>query len=458
MSDTITAHVADRLNLNAEQTERVLRTLAALIKKQSARDGRVRVPGLGVFTQVEEQLDFQPDLSLSQAVNYKFAGLESVSLQTSEEAELAEVSEPEDTKTELVEESPEESAESAASSQVLIGMEEPPAIPFFSPPSEEEVPEEEHPIATHEEDQPSEDSLVEETGSVEEESEGVHSEPDFVDTASEEVVEEVTEGEQEEILVAPILQDSEAEESTEADVVIEASVMEGVTTDEALSIQSGLKNRSEQKPERPKDLPPAPPLRRRVRRQKRQQKPKMLPWVLIILFVGIVAAGSYYYFFVFDPGTSSDDNNVRHSTSEVTPPPSTEEQGVASEDSTAVVDSSLATAAPPPEAQQQEEQPEPEQEAPTSDVFDIARGGYALIVGSRTSLAGAETLADRYRQRINDATIPVGLLSGVDGNGVTRYRVAVGQVSTIPEANQLKTQLGDVIPADAWIRSVQADN
>ena len=75
MPDSVVARVADRLDIQPEQTDRVLRTLAQLIKKQSARDGQVRVPGLGVFQQTTDTLTFEPDATLSEAINHRFAGL-----------------------------------------------------------------------------------------------------------------------------------------------------------------------------------------------------------------------------------------------------------------------------------------------------------------------------------------------------------------------------------------------
>lgn len=80
MPDSVVARVADRLDIQPEQTDQVLRTLARLIKKQSARDGRVRVPGLGIFQQTTDALTFEPDAALSEAVNRRFLGLDPVQL------------------------------------------------------------------------------------------------------------------------------------------------------------------------------------------------------------------------------------------------------------------------------------------------------------------------------------------------------------------------------------------
>lgn len=87
MPDSVIARVADRLDIQPEQTDRVLRTLAQLIKKQSARDGRVRVPGLGVFQRTKDILTFEPDAALAEAVNHRYAGLATVSLTLSPEFE-----------------------------------------------------------------------------------------------------------------------------------------------------------------------------------------------------------------------------------------------------------------------------------------------------------------------------------------------------------------------------------
>ncbi|HMB91605.1 MAG TPA: SPOR domain-containing protein [Rhodothermales bacterium] len=80
MSDTLAEHLADRLDIQPEQTDRLVRTLARLIKTQAARDGQVRVPGLGIFEQQADTLSFEPDPHFAETVNPKYAHLPTVSV------------------------------------------------------------------------------------------------------------------------------------------------------------------------------------------------------------------------------------------------------------------------------------------------------------------------------------------------------------------------------------------
>lgn len=82
MSDTLAERLAERLDIQPEQTDRLVRTLAQLIKTQASRDGQVRVPGLGVFEQRAEALSFEPDPHFATTVNPKYAHLPTVSVAT----------------------------------------------------------------------------------------------------------------------------------------------------------------------------------------------------------------------------------------------------------------------------------------------------------------------------------------------------------------------------------------
>ena len=82
MSDTLAERLAERLDLQPEQTDRLVRTFAQLIKTQASRDGQVRVPGLGIFEQQAEVLNFEPDPDFAETVNPKYAHLPTVSVAT----------------------------------------------------------------------------------------------------------------------------------------------------------------------------------------------------------------------------------------------------------------------------------------------------------------------------------------------------------------------------------------
>ena len=78
------------------------------------------------------------------------------------------------------------------------------------------------------------------------------------------------------------------------------------------------------------------------------------------------------------------------------------------------------------------------------------RGGYTLIVSSRLHRGRAEEDARRVRTRLGDTALPVSIQVATV-RGVLRYRVAVGEAATVPEAVALRDRLSGVLPADTWI-------
>ena len=176
-------------------------------------------------------------------------------------------------------------------------------------------------------------------------------------------------------------------------------------------------------------------------------------WLLAaLLFVGI-AGGAYYYSTLREQPIAVNDP---------TPPTSDPEASTAEEANAGTADETLAdstadattatdTLAAPPI-----EEPPPEPPAETGPI-DRAQGGYTLVVGSRGSQATAEADAERVRQSLNDAAIPVDVLQGT-ANGSTRYRIGVGQEPSIDEATALKQRLGNRITADAWVTRILPDS
>lgn len=82
-------------------------------------------------------------------------------------------------------------------------------------------------------------------------------------------------------------------------------------------------------------------------------------------------------------------------------------------------------------------------------------GGWTWVVASRTNLPDAEEVAnsyiDLYRQGVS-----VDVLAG-QSNGVTRYRIAIGQYSTRNLAESDRARLGRALPGDAWMLKVEAN-
>ncbi|BBM69835.1 SPOR domain-containing protein [Rhodothermus marinus] len=78
MPASLIQQLAERLGCTPEAAEAALRQYVARIQEQLEREGRASLPGLGLLVRSEEGLRFEPDASLAQAVNHRFAGLEPV--------------------------------------------------------------------------------------------------------------------------------------------------------------------------------------------------------------------------------------------------------------------------------------------------------------------------------------------------------------------------------------------
>ncbi|MCY3487659.1 MAG: SPOR domain-containing protein [Bacteroidetes bacterium] len=85
---------------------------------------------------------------------------------------------------------------------------------------------------------------------------------------------------------------------------------------------------------------------------------------------------------------------------------------------------------------------------PETPLLNRETGGYTLVIGSFDTPEQASILIDEYRELY--PTIPVDTLRNHDN---TLYRVAIGQVPTIPEALALKDRLTE-LPAQAWVLNI----
>lgn len=82
MSIDLVTEIAWRLGTNPTETGHAYEAVVGFLREQLARDGQARVAGLGTFRLGGENLSFQPDTALAEAVNLKFTGLEPVSVAT----------------------------------------------------------------------------------------------------------------------------------------------------------------------------------------------------------------------------------------------------------------------------------------------------------------------------------------------------------------------------------------
>ena len=496
MPDSVVARVADRLDIQPEQTDQVLRTLAQLIKKQSARDGQVRVPGLGVFQQTTDSLTFEPDASLSEAVNHRFAGLASVPVTqepeppepTPEEVtpktpasfftpplpvvqeELEEIA-PAPPPIESVEESAtveaveEEAAEEKAVAEDILAEEEAVEDEVVEEEAvEEEVVEEkileEEPVAEdvpaleqqveeeaeeHEAERPSDTSVLEEID---------FNDPDISEAAAYAKLQEETKAAEEDAPSqwAPtgavwsqedldeLLQGGGEEAPLAEEVDDEASVVAEEAQPSATTEEEEARPAAVALPDRSADLPPKPHLPRQVHTREEPRRRSVLLWILLVAAVIVIGSGLYYF---FGPPSQTTTSDTPPTAAEQTPPPAADTLEDASADTTG----EITTPVEEPPATSLQETPA---ETPSALRIDVSRGGYTLVVGSSTQRATAETLAERFRQRFSGQSLPVDVLVGETTDGVTRYRVVVGQVETSQEAVALKNRHAANLPEGTW--------
>lgn len=78
MPDSVVARVARHLDISEDQSERLVHAVGELIQVQLTRNGIVHVPGIGVLTRTNDNIDLDPDQRLLATVNDPFAGLEPV--------------------------------------------------------------------------------------------------------------------------------------------------------------------------------------------------------------------------------------------------------------------------------------------------------------------------------------------------------------------------------------------
>lgn len=90
----------------------------------------------------------------------------------------------------------------------------------------------------------------------------------------------------------------------------------------------------------------------------------------------------------------------------------------------------------------------------TASRIDRAAGGYTLIVLSSTRRLEAEAAAERFRRRFSSRSLPVDVLVG-QINGVSQYRVGLGQVATVAAAVALRNRLAADLPPDTWVTRIR---
>jgi len=110
------------------------------------------------------------------------------------------------------------------------------------------------------------------------------------------------------------------------------------------------------------------------------------------------------------------------------------------------------TANPEPAAETPPETQTPPSAA--SQSIDRARGGWTIVVASRTQPGEAKAVLNTYRQRFRGEGLPTDILTG-ESSGQLRYRIAVGQYDSRQAAMTARQQLSGRVPDDAWPLEIQ---
>jgi nucleoid DNA-binding protein len=108
-------------------------------------------------------------------------------------------------------------------------------------------------------------------------------------------------------------------------------------------------------------------------------------------------------------------------------------------------------------ANQAASQPPETPPTPESQSIDRARGGWTIVVASRTRPGEARSVLNMYRQRFSGEALPTDILTG-ETEGQLRYRITIGQYDSRQAAMTARQQLSGRIPDDAWPLEIQPDS
>ncbi len=414
MASSFISLLADELETSEDQARELMRTLVEDIHDRAHNGSGVRIQNLGMFTEENGQLCFDPEPSLARAVNQRFEGLASEplppevspdafsSLDDSEEAappESPSPSEPAPSEAELTVSAAGQTAIDAPNaSDLRDGLDadtvelEPPAPSSETPPFAEILA-----------------ALEPETDPGEAGSETAPP-PDAPD-------------------------DGNAEDAGP-----------GGADRPADSGGSDPSDRSER-------------ARRGSRRRHGESSATLRRIVAGVVVLLLFAAG--LWFLIGSPGESPDGTISPRASVEPSPerpsaPGASSSNGPAGD--TASQGRPAASSAGLPTAGGRDTAAAPASSAPSdsisrttaTDGIDPSAGGWTLVVRSRTSRSGAQAWLDDNREQFTDLGFQVDVLSG-QANGQTWYRVAVGQFPSVDRAQAAMNEHADVFPSDVWL-------
>jgi nicotinate-nucleotide--dimethylbenzimidazole phosphoribosyltransferase len=413
MADTVVEQVAERLDIPPSEARLVLNALSKLIHQQAEQEGRVRVPGIGIFEHAtgDEPLQFTPDAALERVVNHRYAGMAPAAAPPGADPPAA-LSEASTAAPPVAAETSDVEDDDATSSK--------------------DVPAEE----TLEEDAPEEDAPADGTDAMTAETSGpVASEtaPTFPDTA-----------------------EAEGEAETRPSVRVEdedaAALPKPEAADEAAPVvASGDASPAADTPDESSNSADGDDQAQSV---TEEATPNRAPALIGLILALLLAAGAAWWLLTDEPTTPPETPDTAvvepepADETEQTPPDLTTD--AADDASDEALDEALDEAAPTPEADVLADGVGTADLPSGAGTIDPALGGFALVVASVPSEEDAEAIEANYREAIANDPLPTALLVSQTGDA-TRYRVGIGQFATQEEALAVRDARSEVLPGDAWV-------
>lgn len=425
MADTVVEQVAERLDIPPSEARLVLNALSKLIHQQAEQEGRVRVPGIGIFERVEgnESLQFTPDAALERVVNHRYAGMAPAAAPPAAAppaavSEAAEAAPPVASETSDVEDDDAKSTEDVPAEETM-----------------EEDALEKDPL---EEDPLEEDTAADGTDAMAADTSGYvtpETTPAAPDTAEAEGEAETTPSagvEDEDSAAMPEPED--ADEGTP----VTASSDTAPAADTPDESSDGADGDDQAQPVTEEATP--------------NRAPALIGLVLALL----LAAGAAWWLLTDEPTTSPETPDMgvvepepADETERTPPDPATEAADDAADE---VLDEAASTAGAEALADGVGTD-----DLPTgAGTIDPTLGGFALVVASVPSEEDAEAIEANYRAAITNDPLPAALLVSRTGDA-TRYRVGIGQFATQEEALAARDARSDVLPGDAWVLRLTPD-
>jgi hypothetical protein len=454
MADRFTDHLASRLGISEDDARQMLAVFNGYLFEELERSGAAVIPDVGTFSRENGTTVFEADSALASLVNARNTGLDELAasrrgLLASEADEAAEVGAQEFDEVEADAEPFEEDQSDEHLSRVgFVPVEEPVVDPEEAAEhegtqpetdAEEELDDDAPPllIPTNEgEERPDKDDVLE-ADDFEQDQWEEEAAPAAEITAS---------------TIDPSLTDSENEAATESaddlDALIAAAYDEEEPTESEADVPAvhdadAIRLETEDVVQGdsdmnvpPQDRPPVPPDRKR----------SGVPWLMIGVIVIIVGIVGLVALFI----TGDRDEPRRPAVSEVIPQTDGDfaaddpdsDEGFEGDD----LDDGMPADEPAPE-------PPPPPTAATGDPLfgdsiDRTQSRYTLVIASLPSQGAAETVMNSWRNRGFRAAV---FSETIDG--VTRYRVGVGQFDTIANADAARSE-GNVaadLPEGTWV-------